>query len=83
MTNWGSVAVGLIIIGAIFYLPIVPGTFQSYSVGNAAGLCASPLAALGISSGTCQYIQLIYYCGLIIGVAFLIGGFLTLSSHKS
>ena len=77
MVNWGAVVFGLIIIGAIFYLPIASiGMYGTVSIPQVLPICDNPYSKLFFSGGSCDMYRMAYYGGLLLGVIALGYGFL-------
>jgi hypothetical protein len=77
LVNWAVVAAGVIIVGALFFVPVISGPIDSYSVSRAAELCGSTFGGILVSQDACQYVPMVFYGGLIVAVILIIAGFVS------
>jgi hypothetical protein len=75
MTSIGKVILGILIIGALYMIPIYHAMGTSYSISALASLCENPIISL-LGGSQCQAYKMFFYIGWIVGIVFVAWGLL-------
>ena len=78
MTNGAAIILGIIIIGALYMIPIYPtsssfGGQYSLTVSSVSSMCDNTFIAL-LGGSSCQFYKGIFYLGWISGAILIIYG---------
>jgi len=75
MASIGKIIIGILVIAALYTIPIYHGMGTSYSISALASLCENPIIAL-LGGSQCQAYKLFFYAGWIVGIVFVAWGLL-------
>jgi len=75
MASIGKVIIGILVIAALYTIPIYHIMGSSYSISAIASLCENPIISL-LGGSQCQIYKMYFYIGWIVGIVLVAWGLL-------
>lgn len=75
MANIGKVIIGILVIAALYTIPIYHAMGTSFSISALASWCENPIISL-LGGSQCQAYKMFFYIGWVVGIIFVVWGLL-------